>query len=105
MIDWLTTGGLVDIAIACIFLEAAALWVLRRRWSSFAHPAGVAANLVAGAMLLLAVRVAIADGHWSIVVACLTGALVAHAADIGMRLHLFGKPSPEAAQPSLRRPP
>lgn len=104
MIDWLTAGGLVDIAIACILLEAIALWALRRRWSGVAHPAGVAANLAAGGMLLLAVRVAVADCHWSLVVACLAGALVAHAADIGIRLHLFARPTGEARASSPQKP-
>lgn len=86
MTEWLTATRLVDIALACIVLEALVLWLLRHRWTKFAHPRGVAANVLSGAVLMVALRIALSGGHWSLIALCLSVSLVAHAADLSHRL-------------------
>lgn len=87
MIDWLMTGGrVVDLALACVALEAILIGVLRHRFGGGRGLAGVYANLASGAFLLLALRGALSDAGWPAVVLPLTGALVAHAVDLASRL-------------------
>ena len=86
MIKWLSEGGIVDVALAAIVIEAIVLFAVRGRWAPFAGVRSVAANLAAGAFLMLAVRIAIADGHWTGIAACLACALVAHVADFAWRV-------------------
>lgn len=87
MIDWLMTGGrVVDLALACVALEAVVIWALRHRFGGGRGVAGVYANLASGAFLLLALRGALAAAGWPAIVVPLTGALVAHAVDLASRL-------------------
>jgi sugar phosphate permease len=80
-----TSGRVVDIALALMVLEAAALWAYRRaRGSTFAM-ADVAWNLAAGAALLLALRAALTGADWPWIALPLTAALVAHIGDFRRR--------------------
>ena len=86
MIDWLSEGGFIDVALVAIVIEAILLFAVRSRWARFAGARSVAANLAAGALLMLAVRFAIHDAHWTAIAACLACALVAHVADFAWRV-------------------
>lgn len=83
MSDGLASGLLVDAILVLMAVEAAAIAAFGRRvglaWRD------VAASLVAGAFLLVALRAALvgAAPHW--ILLCLALALVAHVADMAAR--------------------
>ncbi|MDP4025410.1 hypothetical protein Q8W71_22520 [Methylobacterium sp. NEAU 140] len=74
------SGHIVDLILLGVLGEALVLG-LRRRLS-----AGLVANLAAGAALMLALRAALTGAGWPIVAGCLLAGLVAHLADLGLRL-------------------
>lgn len=71
----------VDAALAIIVLEAVVLIVRRRPGL-----APLLANLAAGLSLMLALRAALADAEWPVVVAALTAAGAAHALELALRM-------------------
>jgi len=83
MSDWLASGRLVDAILALMAAELVAIAALGTRLRIALRD--VAANLLAGAFLLLALRAALtgAAPHW--VLACLALALLAHLADLATR--------------------
>jgi hypothetical protein len=83
MSEWLASGRLVDVILLIMLLECAAIAVAGRRLGLSLRD--LAANLAAGALLLLALRTVLtgAGAHWTL--ACLAGALVAHLADLASR--------------------
>ncbi len=80
------SGRVVDIALALMVLEAAALWGYRRARGQPFPLADVAWNLAAGACLLLALRAALTGAGWPWIAMFLTAALVAHIGDFRRRL-------------------
>jgi len=79
-------GSTIDFILAGIGLEAVVLLALRRFTGSGTAGGALAANLVAGASLLFALRLALAaDGTVAWIPICLLVALVAHAVDLAMR--------------------
>ena len=80
----MAVGLWLDLILVAFAVEAALLtvWLSRRRPQM---RRGVLANLAAGGALLLAVRGAVA-GQGIVVLALLTVALVAHVADLYLRL-------------------
>lgn len=95
MTDWLTPARMVDVALVCVVLEALALWGLRHRWIKLARAGGVAANLAAGAILMIAVRIALSGGDWGLITLCLVASLFAHVADLWLRLTPIDKAKDE----------
>ncbi|MFO1306553.1 MAG: hypothetical protein U1F54_22745 [Burkholderiales bacterium] len=83
MSEWLASGRLVDAILALMVVECIAIAIVGRRFGIALRD--VAANLAAGAFLMLALRTAVtgAPAHWTL--ACLAGALVAHLADLASR--------------------
>ncbi len=78
-------GRIVDLILVLVVLEAAALMVFRRRTGRGVAPGGLAANLLAGAFLLLALRCSLAGAGWMAVAACLGLSLLAHVTDLRIR--------------------
>ena len=83
MSDWLASGRLVDAILALMVLECVAIAAFGARLRIALRD--VAAGMLAGAFLLLALRAALtgAAAHW--VLACLALALAAHCADLAAR--------------------
>ncbi len=81
-----TSGRVVDIALALMVLEAAALWAYRRARRRAFPVADIVWNLAAGACLLLALRAALTGSGWPWIAIFLTAALVAHIGDFRRRL-------------------
>jgi hypothetical protein len=86
------SGRIVDLILALTVLEWFALTAYRRRTGRGPAPAPLAANLLAGVCLLLAVRAALVDAWWGWLALCLAGSLVAHLADLGLRWTPAGSP-------------
>lgn len=73
-IDWILAG---------MVLEALGLTLWRRRTGR--GPAAILANIAAGAMLLLGMRLALAGAWWGWVSLCLLLGLAAHLTDLRQR--------------------
>lgn len=83
--DFVLSGRIADVAAVVMALEAVVLlFVLRplsaKRWM------GVAGNLLAGASLVVAVRLALTDAGWQWIAVAFTCSLVGHVADLWARL-------------------
>ncbi|MCA3261180.1 MAG: hypothetical protein ING44_04500 [Telmatospirillum sp.] len=79
------SGQLVELVLALVALEAAALLVYRFRTGRGPEPLGLVFNLAAGSALMLALRAALQDAGWTHVAAFLVLALAAHLADLARR--------------------
>ncbi|MCJ2053281.1 hypothetical protein [Methylobacterium sp. J-070] len=97
------SGRIIDGILALVVLEALLLvWLCRRRrvvpgvFADLSLPA-LLATLASGAALMLALRAALVGAPWSTVAACLLAGLVAHLADLGVRIR--------AGMAHRRRPP
>lgn len=95
MQDLLASGRLIDIILVGVAVEALALHLLHRRWGVGPGLGRLAANLLAGACLMVAVRLALTDADWTLVAAALLGALAAHLADLSG--HWMRRPRASAA--------
>ncbi|MEO1328410.1 MAG: hypothetical protein AAFW46_01985 [Pseudomonadota bacterium] len=83
--DFVTSGRIVDLALAVILLEF--LW-LSARWVRTGRgqpPLDLALNLAAGGCIALALRLWIAEAGWTWVALSLLAALAAHWADLARR--------------------
>jgi len=85
MADLFASGRLVDLILALVVIEAGALILYWRRRRHGIAPVDLLPNLCAGAFLLLALRVTLADGGWKTASACLGAAGLAHLTDICRR--------------------
>jgi len=85
MAEWFTSGRLVDLILALVVVEVVALvllWRARRRGLPLAD---LLPNILAGAFLLLALRLSIGGFGWMPCCACLGAAGVAHVVDLQRR--------------------
>ncbi len=80
------SGRIVDIAIALMLAETAAIWLYCRARGAAVAIADLAWNVLAGASLLLALRAALTGAGWMWIAGFLTAALIAHIGDIRRRL-------------------
>jgi uncharacterized membrane protein YhhN len=79
------TGRVVDLVLALMVVEAVALGLLWTRTARGVPPIALIVNLVAGALLLLALRAALTDAGPAATASFLGLALVAHLADLALR--------------------
>jgi hypothetical protein len=86
MRDLFASGRVVDVILALVVVEAIALAGWRRLTGRGLALRALAANLLAGGFLLLAVRAALVGAEWIWVAASLLAALLAHLADLAARL-------------------
>ncbi len=86
------TGRIVDVALAMVAVELAVLAILARRRGGRPSLAALAANLAAGAGLMLALRAALAGAGWAWVAAALAASLAAHIIDVVLRFREAGAP-------------
>ncbi len=78
-------GWLIDLLIAGMLLEAAALWAWRRRTGQGIALRSLLPTLLAGLGLVLALRAVLAGAGWAWVGAALLLAGLAHADDLRQR--------------------
>jgi hypothetical protein len=85
MHELFASGRIVDLILGLVAAEASLLCAYHRLTGRGpAHP-DLLANLLAGALLLLAVRAALVDASWPVVAAILAAALAAHLWDLRRR--------------------
>ncbi len=84
------TGHIIDVILALVALEAAALVLYRRRTGKGPSVAQVAGLLFAGVFLMLALRAALTGAGWTSVAFWLSASLIAHLADLRQRWSVPG---------------
>ncbi|NBC47046.1 MAG: hypothetical protein GVY22_03435 [Gammaproteobacteria bacterium] len=82
MAELFATGRIVDLILVLVLLEALGIALLHRFARRGPSLAELAPNLLAGFLLLLSVRAAISQAHWTLIALPLTAALLAHLADL-----------------------
>lgn len=88
MSEWVLGTGLIDAVIVLTLIEGLALVLYRRITGTGVQLRDFGINLVAGFMLMLALRSHIAASHWGWTAAFLAAAGAAHATDIWSRWKL-----------------
>lgn len=78
-------GYLVDLVLLVVVIEAIAVIGYWARFRRGIAPADFLPSLLAGALILLALRFAIAGPGWLLPAACLSGAGLAHLIDVVRR--------------------
>ena len=85
MTELYATGRIVDLILALVAVELVLLAAIHRRTGRGVAPGALLPTLLSGALLLLALRCALAGAEWPWIGACLLGALLAHGADLRQR--------------------
>ena len=80
-----TSGRIADVVLVIMAAEAVLLLYLGRPWSGWGF-AGLLGNLLAGASLVVALKIALIGGDWILVAFALIASLVGHLADVLSRL-------------------
>jgi hypothetical protein len=81
-----TSGRVIDIILAAMALEAILLLLYRRRSGTGPTLAQTIANLMSGAMIMLAVRSALTDSSWKTTAVFLLSSFAAHIVDLKLRM-------------------
>ena len=81
------SGRVIDLIVALVCCEAAALLLYRRRVGAGPMAPDLLPNLLAGICLLLAVRGALVGAEWGWVALPLAASLVFHLIDLRRRWH------------------
>jgi hypothetical protein len=92
-------GRIIDLIIAGVCVEAAALLLYRRRTGRGPTGAQLLPNLMAGTCLLLAVRGALAGAWWGWTALPLAGSLAFHLLDLRQRWPRHGAGFERASGP------
>jgi hypothetical protein len=79
------SGHIVDIVIALMVVEAAALITFHRLTGKGLNPRETITNLAAGICLFVALRLALTGAEWTWIGVALSAALLAHIADLTSR--------------------
>ncbi len=85
MAELFGTGRVVDLILGLVVLEAMLLLAWRWRSGGGLAPADIAANLAAGACLMLALRSALVGEPWTATAPWLLAGLAAHLLDLWRR--------------------
>lgn len=83
-VRWLASTALVDAILGMVLIEAATLGLLHRATGRGVPITRLAPTLLAGGLLLLALRSTL-DGHAALLPAWLAAAFLAHLADLAVR--------------------
>jgi len=83
--EWFASGLIVEMALGLVVAEAILLLSVRRFLGRGPATGDWLPNLVSGASLLLALRLAIAQSAWHWIAAALSLSLAAHLADLARR--------------------
>ena len=90
MADLFHSGRIVDLILLLVLVEAALLGWRHRHTGQGPSLRALLPNLVSGAALLAAVRLALVQSEWLWVAAALLFALMAHLADLHQRWRQVG---------------
>jgi len=79
-------GRIIDLVLLGMLLEGAILLAIRQRTGRGLPGGQLAATLLSGGMLMLALRAALTGASWQVLAALMLASLVAHLFDLGLRL-------------------
>jgi hypothetical protein len=85
MMEFFSSGMVVDIILAFVFIEAVFIAVHRGKTGRGVRLREVAAGILSGVFLLLALRCALVDERWPWIAFWLLAALIAHLSDLAGR--------------------
>jgi hypothetical protein len=85
MTAFLASAHLVDLVLAIVGLEVVVIVLYWHRTHRGITPAQLLPNLLAGALLLLALRLALSDYTWPWYTVCLAAAGIANVTDLRQR--------------------
>jgi hypothetical protein len=85
MTEFFAAGHFVDLVLAFLVVEGVFVVGYWRRTGRGIRPAHFLPGLCSGALMLLALRVTLADGGWIVPTICLGAAGLAHLIDISRR--------------------
>ena len=80
------TGGLLDLVLLLIGLEIVGLWLIRKRLKKLPSLTNLLPNILAGAALILALRLSLTGASWVWIPTLLTLSLIAHLSDLWLRV-------------------
>jgi len=80
------TGGLLDPVLLLIGVEIVGLWLIRRRVKRLPSLTHLLPNILAGAALILALRLSLTGASWVWIPTLLTLSLIAHLSDLWLRV-------------------
>ena len=80
------TGGLLDLVLLLIGVEIVGLWLIRKRLKRLPTLTNLLPNILAGAALILALRLSLTGASWVWIPSLLTLSLIAHLSDLWLRL-------------------
>ena len=97
MLLWLQqsvlNGNLIDAIVAITLLEAAVFLIYQHQTKRGLKPRDYLLNVISGLCLMFALRCALLGSTWYFLALWLTGAGLAHTADIYLRLRQPAQPS------------
>ncbi len=85
MEDLITSGRIVDVIIALVLIEAAALFIYHRQTGHGPAPEQITPTLLSGLCLMVALRAALTGASWIWIALGLTISLIAHLIDLRQR--------------------
>jgi prepilin signal peptidase PulO-like enzyme (type II secretory pathway) len=85
MAELFASGRLVDLVLVIVAIEAVALITLWRWTGRGVPPRELLPNLIAGALLLVALRLTLAGAGWMAICGCLAAAGIANVIDLMQR--------------------
>ena len=85
MAEWFASGRIIDVILALVFVEAAALALFLIKTGRGIAIGQLASNLVAGGALMLALRFALVGAWWGYISAAMLVALLAHVVELAQR--------------------
>ena len=80
------TGGLLDLVLLLIGVEIVVLWFTRKRVKRLPTLRYLLPNILAGAALILALRLSLSGASWVWIPTLLTLSLIAHLSDLWLRV-------------------
>jgi hypothetical protein len=89
MQDLIASGGVADVVLLVMALEAIALFALFR--SDGPQLLGLSGNLVGGAALVLALRFALTGAQWPWIASALLASMAGHIVDLAIRVRRSGE--------------
>ncbi|MBS0240811.1 MAG: hypothetical protein JSS20_01455 [Proteobacteria bacterium] len=87
MSELFSSGAVADVIIAFMLVEAALIAVIKRPLP-IRQLRMMAANLGAGASLVVALRLALTGHHWSLIALALVAAMIAHLLEVWLRFEV-----------------
>jgi hypothetical protein len=85
MAEFFASGRVADLILACLALEAVGLWLYRRATGRGPALADLGPSMLAGACLVLGLRLSVTGAPWALVGMALTGGFAAHLYDLCRR--------------------